>query len=82
MGKIFKGIGKFLVGGVVGGLLGLGGKSKAPSALGAPTRDDAMMQIENEDELRRRKGAAADIINGSTGAEAALGSTGKFVPGS
>jgi hypothetical protein len=81
MGKIIKGIGKFLVGGVVGGLLGLG-KSKVPKALPAPTRDDAMAQIQNEDELRRRRGAAADIISGSTGAEAAVGSTGKFVPGS
>ncbi|KPH66337.1 MULTISPECIES: hypothetical protein [unclassified Novosphingobium] len=82
MGKVLKGVGKFLVGGVVGGLLGLTGKSKAPSALASPTRDDALAQIENEDELRRRKGAASDIINGSTGAEAALGTTGRFVPGS
>ncbi|PNU05816.1 hypothetical protein [Novosphingobium guangzhouense] len=82
MGKIVKGIGKFLVGGVVGGLLGLGGKAKTPQAMATPTRDDALEQIQDEDELRRRKGAASDILNGSTGAQAAISSVGRFVPGS
>ena len=81
MGKIIKGVGNFLVGGVVGGLLGLT-KSKVPKALPMPTRDDALAHMQSQDELRRRRGAAAEIINGSTGAEAAVGSTGKFVPGS
>ncbi|WP_374414279.1 hypothetical protein [Novosphingobium colocasiae] len=72
---------KFVVGGVLGGLLG-GLKTGAPKALPSPTRDDAAAQVAAEDELRRRRGGAADMINGSTGAEAALGTTGKFVPGS
>ena len=81
MGKIFGTVGKVLLGGV-GGLLGLTKSAKTPKALPTVTRDDAQKQIDDEDQLRRRKGAAADIINGSTGAEAAVGSTAKFVPGS
>lgn len=64
-----------------------GGSSKAqvqaqPGALPVARRDDAADAIAREDELRRRKGAAADILNGVTGAEAALSTPGKFVPGS
>jgi hypothetical protein len=46
------------------------------------TRDDAREGIERDNELRRRRGGAADIITGRRGAEAAAGSTGKLVLGS
>lgn len=70
-----------------GGLLGVGikaltgGKKKkpAPVALGPATRDDAAVSL--DDELLRRRGGAADILTGATGAEAAL-SGGKLVLGS
>lgn len=77
---VFKKIGKFLLGGVLGAVLG-GGKKQlpAPQPLPQATRDDAAAAASREDELRRRKGAAADIITGSTGAEAAL-SSGRFNP--
>lgn len=39
------------------------------------TRDDARESAERDDELRRRRGGAADILTGAGGAEA--GSTGK-----
>lgn len=78
MRKIFK----TLVGGVIGGgLLGLGKKKKAQVVAPVPTatRDDAMQTV--DDELLRRRGGAADILTGATGAEAAL-SGGKLVLGS
>lgn len=62
--------------GVFGGLLGIGKKKKAPeqpSMLPTATRDDARAMVDRDDALRRRKGSAADqILNGSTGAEAAI----------
>ena len=36
------------------------------------TRDDAAAQVASDDEIRRRQGAAADIITGAAGAEAPL----------
>lgn len=72
---------------LLGGLAGIGAalfgkKSKqGPQALSQVTRDDASAAIANQDELRKRKGGAADILNGTTGAEAAL-SGGKLVLGS
>jgi hypothetical protein len=72
-------VGKFLTGGIVGGLLGLT-KKKTQKALPAPTRDDAEQQAIADDELRRRRGASADMLTGTAGAEAALGATGKFNP--
>lgn len=77
-----------LVKGVLGGgLLGAGiravagGKKKKQAIAPIPTatRDDAMVSI--DDELLRRRGGAADILTGATGAEAAL-SGGKLVLGS
>lgn len=76
--SIIKSIGGMLLGGLLGGIFG---HHKPPKALPIPSRDDARAQIDREDELRRRRGASADILTGNTGAEAAL-SGGKFVPGS
>jgi len=45
---------------------------KPPAPVPTVTRDDAAAQIQADDELRRRKGAAADIVNGTGGAEAPL----------
>lgn len=53
---------------------------KPPAALPTVTRDDAVAQQRADDELRRRKGGAADILNGASGAEAAL-TGGKLVLG-
>lgn len=70
-----------LIGGIIGGpILGgiFGGGKKAPEAAGplpVATRDDAAAEAERSDRLRRRRGAAADmIVNGSSGAEAAMSS--------
>jgi len=54
---------------------------KPPTPLRPVTRDDAVASIAADDELRRRQGAAADIITGSGGAEAAL-TGGKLTLGS
>lgn len=81
MTKLFKSIGKTLLGGVgsaIGGALGISGKKKkGPVLLAPPTRDDALEQITAEDELRKRRGASADLISGTTGFGEALGG-GKF----
>lgn len=51
------------------GLVSTPGKPPAP--LPTVTRDDAIVAAQSADELRRRKGAAADIVTGTGGAEAA-----------
>lgn len=59
-----------------------GGRPKpAASALPTATRDDAAAMLASGDELRRRKGGAADILNGTSGTEAAV-TGGKLVLGS
>lgn len=74
--QLLAGLGLF---GLAGRALGGGGK-KPKQPLPQATRDDAAA-IATEDELRKRKGGAADILTGVTGAEAAL-SGGKLVLGS
>jgi hypothetical protein len=63
------------IGSVVGAplkALGLVKKpGKAPAPLPTPTRDDVVDRMASEDELRRRRGGAADILTGQGGAEAA-----------
>ncbi len=81
MGKIIGGIGKLLLGGIIGGGLGLfGKKTPAPTAPPIPTRDDAAAAAAADDELMRRKGSAADILTGTRGAEA-LPTAGRLVRG-
>jgi hypothetical protein len=81
IGKVFG----TLAGGLIGGPLVkavFGGKKKKPvQPLPQATRDDAQALADQEDELRRRKGGAADILTGTMGAEAAL-SGGRLVIGS
>lgn len=74
--------GTFLTGGLAGlGMKALSGKKPAAaSPLPQAQRDDVAALAEREDELRRRRGASADIITGSGGAEA-TGRPGKFVLG-
>ena len=62
--------------GLLGGLFG-GGKKQAAAVQPLPmaTRDDAEAEAARGDRLRKRRGAAADMmVNGSSGAEAALSS--------
>lgn len=77
-------IAKFALGGLIGGAL-LNSKGKAkPATSSAPApimRDDAAAIAAREDELRKRRGAAADILTGSGGAEAGAGSTGRAIVG-
>jgi hypothetical protein len=81
--KLIGGIGK-IAGGILGGGIFksiIGGKKKKPvQPLPQVSRDDAAAQIA-DDELLRRRGGAADMLTGTTGAEAAL-SGGKLVVGS
>lgn len=65
VGKIFKAPLKAL------GLIKTPGKSPAPIA--AVTRDDARDQALMADDLRRRRGGAADLLTGNGGAELAGG---------
>jgi hypothetical protein len=53
---------------------------KAPDPLPAVTRDDARDQATQADELRRRRGGAADLLTGPGGAEP-TGATGKTTLG-
>lgn len=74
-----------LFGGLLGGaasLLGIGGSKKARPVQRPVRRDPEMEAIEEADALRRRKGAAADLITGTRGAEAAQGAIGRLVLGS
>lgn len=69
------------------GLLGakklLGGKKKPRPVLEPrpARRDEEREAIAEADALRRRKGAAADLITGVRGAEASGGSIGRLVLG-
>lgn len=67
--------------GLAGLLLGGGKKPKPVQPLPQATRDDAAAIASADDELRRRKGSAADMITGVRGAEPGIGSVGKLVVG-
>lgn len=79
--SVVKKVAKFVTGGAVGLAMNLlGGKpKKGPVAPGPAAQDDAAEMAEREDELRRRRGAAADMITGTGGAEGGGGA--KFVAG-
>ena len=82
IGKVFGTLAGGLLGKPLLRAVGIGGKKKKPiQPLPQATRDDAQAMADQEDELRGRKGGAADILTGVTGAEAAL-SGGKLVLGS
>jgi hypothetical protein len=70
------------IGGLLGGFWAWTKAPKAPQPLPTATRDDAAAQVKNDDAIRRRQGAAADIVTGKTGAEAARGTVGRLVVGS
>lgn len=83
MSFLVKAAKSLFVGPLLGGLLGIGKKkAKQASVLQQATRDDARALADREAELARRRGAASDIITGTTGAEAASGSIGRLVVGS
>lgn len=75
------------IGAIFGGAkaIGLAGKilggGKGPQPLPQATRDDAAAQAAKDTALLRRKGALADMTNGSTGYELGAGSTGRLVVG-
>lgn len=48
---------------------------KQPVAQPVATRDDAIAAAQADDEMRRRRGTAANLLLGPSGAEAAPGST-------
>lgn len=69
------------------GLAGLlfkpfGKKKEAPKALPQVNRDAADATLAAQDELAKRRGAAADMMNGTTGYEAGASTTGRLVVGS
>ena len=68
---------------LIGGLLFGAPKAKQPTQpLPVATRDDAAAQAARGDDIRRRKGAAADmIVNGDAGADGGVGGA-KLVLGS
>ncbi|MHB9878289.1 hypothetical protein ACSMXM_01290 [Pacificimonas sp. ICDLI1SI03] len=56
---------------------------KPPSPLSSPTRDDARIDAMDRDELRKRRGGAADLIAGAGGGgEASASAVGKATLGS
>lgn len=78
------GTGLFGIGGLVAKALGVGGKKKARPVLEPrPVQRDLEREaVADADALLRRKGAAADLITGTRGAEASAGSIGRLVVGS
>lgn len=70
-----------VAGGLLDSIFGLN-KKKQPPLLPPPTIDDARQKTRDEDALRRRQGAAADILTGTGGAEAGPASVGRLVVGS
>lgn len=74
--QLFSGIGALF--GLGAGLVG--GKKQIVAQPGMPTRDDARAAMDRGDMLLRRKGAAADILNGTSGAEL-TGRVGRLVVG-
>lgn len=69
---------------LTGGLVGLlfGKKSSGPKMLPQVNRDAAEATVAAQDELGKRRGAAADMMNGTTGYEAGAATTGRLVVGS
>ena len=59
-----------------------GGGGRVIKPLPPVTRNDAAKAVNQQDAMLRRKGAAADILTGTTGAEAAAGTTGRLIAGS
>lgn len=75
------GLGNLMFGGL--GLLAKPfGKKKTAARQTTVQRDTLAEEVAQGDALRRRKGAAADMITGTRGAEAAAGSIGRLVAGS
>ena len=70
-----------LTGGLVGLIFG-GRKSSGPKMLPQANRDAAEATVAAQDELSKRRGAAADMMNGTTGYEAGAAQVGRLVVGS
>lgn len=66
----------------VTGLLDGPKKKDQPVAVGPVTRNSVREAADRNDELRRRRGGAADIVTGAYGAEPAAASIGKATLGS
>lgn len=59
-----------------------GGNKQGPKPLLQVNRDAADTALPAQDELARRRGSAADMMNGTTGYEAGASTTGRLVVGS
>ncbi|WP_310532522.1 hypothetical protein [Novosphingobium sp.] len=83
LGAIFGGGAKLLGIGLAGSLAAkaIAGGGKGAQPLPQATRDDAEAMAMRDNALLRRKGALADMTNGSTGYELGAGSTGRLVVG-
>ena len=79
MGFLGKAAATLLFGGV-GALLG--GKKDKPRQPRPVTRDSIQEEVQRDDELRRRRGSAADMLTATRGAEASGASIGRLVVGS
>lgn len=58
----------------------ISGPGKPPVPIAPPTRDDAAAETARDDEIRRRRGAAADMLLGPAAGEAS-GVTAKVLTG-
>lgn len=65
-------VGKVLspIGSIVGGLIGKPKAPKLPAPTPVATRDDAADAQARDDEIRRRRGSASNMLLGAQGAEA------------
>ncbi len=80
-----KSVGNLLFGGLGAILKPFGSGSKKARPVLQPRearRDEDVAGVAAADELARRRGAAADMITGTRGAEAAASSIGRLVVGS
>ena len=58
------------------------GNKQGPKPLPQVSRDAADATLAAQDELAKRRGGAADMMNGTTGYEAGASATGRLVVGS
>lgn len=70
MSGVLKTVGKVLISPVTAAAGLFKGPARPLAALPSPTRDDAAVEMARDDEIRRRRGSAADIMLGPAAGEA------------